>query len=64
MESAIDRLESALTVRSQENKNATERFANELANARDEISRLKTANQAVTRRLDATIDRIRAVLGE
>ena len=64
MESAVNRLESAVAVRSKESKDAAGRSAAELAAAREEISRLKSDHQSITQKLDATIDRIRAVLGD
>ena len=64
MESAIDRLESALTAKSDKGEKAADRIAADLAVAREEITRLKSANETVTQRLDATIDRIRTILGD
>lgn len=64
MESAIDRLESALTAKSEKSEKAADRIAADLAVAREEITRLKSANQMVSQRLDATIDRIRTILGD
>jgi hypothetical protein len=64
MERAIDRLESALSAGADENKNAADRIAADLAGAREEITRLRSANQTVSQRLDATIDRIRTILGD
>jgi len=64
MEGAIDRLESALSARADESKNTADRIAADLASAREEITQLKSANQTVSQRLDATIDRIRTILGD
>jgi hypothetical protein len=64
MERAVDRLESVLAVRHERDKNAVDGIAADLSGARDEIARLKSAHQSVSTRLDETIERIRAVLGE